>query len=96
MDGHEGINQVKHIVIGRQHTFILFEPSYGDLHSHVRTKRRLRESEAIGLFQQILQIHYIYLLTNICVWQSKRKGRYLDKNDKSFLENKYFANKFYF
>ncbi|KAJ6221717.1 hypothetical protein RDWZM_000262 [Blomia tropicalis] len=56
MDGYDGINQVKKIVVGRIHTFILFERSYGDLHSYVRTKRRLRETEAIPLFQQIVQI----------------------------------------
>lgn len=56
MDGHENINQIQKIIIGRMHTFILFPPSFGDLHSYVRTKRRLRESEAMPLFKQILQV----------------------------------------
>lgn len=56
MDGHTGINQVKKIIIGRVHTFILFSPSFGDLHSYVRNKRRLREHEAMPLFRQIVEI----------------------------------------
>lgn len=56
MDGHSGINQVQKIIVGRVHTFILFPPSYGDLQSYVRNKKRLRESEAMPLFQQVMQI----------------------------------------
>ena len=56
MDGHSGINQVQRIIVGRVHTFILFAPSYGDLHSYVRTKRKLLESEAMPLFKQVVQI----------------------------------------
>nr|XP_046915508.1 tribbles-like [Dermatophagoides farinae] len=56
MDGHTGINQVQKIIIGRVHSFILFSPSFGDLHSYVRNKRRLRENEAMPLFRQIVEI----------------------------------------
>ncbi len=56
MDGHEGVNQVVKIVVGRAYTFILFEQAYGDLHSYVRTKKRIREPEAAALFQQVVTI----------------------------------------
>ena len=56
MDGHEGINQIQKVIFEPHFTFVLFERSYGDLHSYVRNKRRLRETEAQSLFQQILHI----------------------------------------
>lgn len=56
MDGHSGINRVVEVLVGKSQTFILFNPSFGDLHSYVRNKKRLRESEAIHLFHQIVAI----------------------------------------
>ena len=56
MDGHEGINQVQKIIVGQSMTFILFNQAYGDLHSYVRTKRRIREPEAADLFKQVVTI----------------------------------------
>ncbi|KAK5637814.1 hypothetical protein RI129_000005 [Pyrocoelia pectoralis] len=43
MDGHEGINQIQKVIFEQHFTFVLFERSFGDLHSYT-------------LFQQILQI----------------------------------------
>lgn len=56
MDGHSAINRVEQVLVAKQNTFVLFSPAYGDLHSYVRSKKRLRESEAIHLFHQIVSI----------------------------------------
>lgn len=54
VDGHPNINPVKEVLIGQTMTYIMFPPSRLDLHSYVRTKRRLRESTARILFRQIV------------------------------------------
>lgn len=56
MDGHSAINRVEKILVAKEQTYVLFRPSYGDLHSYVRSRKRLRESEAIHLFHQIASI----------------------------------------
>ena len=56
MDGHSAINRVEQVLVAKQNTFVLFPPAFGDLHSYVRSKKRLRESEAIHLFHQIVSI----------------------------------------
>uniref|UniRef100_A0A1W7R9C6 Tribbles n=1 Tax=Hadrurus spadix TaxID=141984 RepID=A0A1W7R9C6_9SCOR len=53
LDGHPLINPVEEVLVGETHTYIFFPKSYGDLHSYVRQKRRLREHEALHLFQQV-------------------------------------------
>jgi len=56
MEGNPGINCIERIFVGPRHTYVLFPPSHGDLHSYVRSKKRLPESEAISLFHQIAAI----------------------------------------
>lgn len=56
VDGHRGINNIEAVFVGKSQTFILFSPSFGDLHSYVRSKKRLRESEAMHLFHQIATV----------------------------------------
>jgi len=56
MEGNPGINCIERIFVGPKHTYVLFPPSHGDLHSYVRSKKRLVESEAISLFHQIATI----------------------------------------
>lgn len=53
LDGHPLINTVEEVLIGESNSYIFFPRSYGDLHSYVRQKRRLREYEALSLFLQI-------------------------------------------
>ncbi|XP_023219130.1 tribbles homolog 2-like [Centruroides vittatus] len=53
LDGHPLINGVEEVLVAESNSYIIFPPSYGDLHSYVRQKRRLREHEALGLFLQI-------------------------------------------
>ncbi|CAG2120120.1 unnamed protein product [Medioppia subpectinata] len=56
MDGHSAINAVEEVLVGKEQTYVLFSRSYGDLHLYVRSRKRLRESEAIHLFHQIVTI----------------------------------------
>lgn len=53
LDGQPHINQVEEVLMGETMSYVFFRRSYGDLHSYVRSKRRLREPEALRLFQQI-------------------------------------------
>eukprot|EP00794_Sanderia_malayensis_P011876 gene11876-13109_t len=55
IEEHENVNKIVEVLLGDNHAYIIFEPSYGDLHSYVRSKRKLRESEACKLFKQIVQ-----------------------------------------
>jgi hypothetical protein len=41
---------------GQRMIYVLFEPHYGDLHSFMKEKKRLNESEAKHLFRQIVEI----------------------------------------
>ena len=51
---HEHINEIQEIVVGETKAYVFFPGNYGDLHSFVRSKKRLRESQAISLFEQIV------------------------------------------
>ena len=51
---HEHINEIEEVIHGAKKTYVLFARHYGDLHSYVRRRRRLRESEAGALFRQIM------------------------------------------
>ncbi|KAH9373772.1 hypothetical protein HPB48_007506 [Haemaphysalis longicornis] len=53
LDGQEHVNQVEEVLLGESQSYVFFKRSYGDLHSYVRSKRRLRESEALSLFRQV-------------------------------------------
>lgn len=50
----EGINKIIEILVSDSYAYVFFERSFGDLHSYVRTKRRLKEEEASKLFYQIV------------------------------------------
>ena len=43
---HDGINKIIEILVSDSYAYVFFERSFGDLHSYVRTKRRLKEEEA--------------------------------------------------
>lgn len=53
LDGHEHVNVVSEVLVGASKTYVFFGRSYGDLHSYVRSRRRLREAEALHLFSQV-------------------------------------------
>ena len=50
---HEHINYLHEVVRAPSRSFFFFEPHHGDLHTYIRTKRRLREAEVGRLFAQI-------------------------------------------
>lgn len=50
---HQHINQILEILLGDTRAYVFFERSYGDMHSFVRTSKKLREDEAARLFYQI-------------------------------------------
>lgn len=54
VDCHEHISSVSEIILGETKAYVFFERHYGDLHSYVRQKKRLREDEAARLFRQIV------------------------------------------
>lgn len=54
VDSHSHISQIEEIILGETQAYAFFSCNYGDLHSYVRNKRKLREAEAIRLFKQIM------------------------------------------
>lgn len=54
VDGHTHINPIQEVVVGHKNIYLVFPPHHGDLHSYVRTRRRLREPAARQLFRQIV------------------------------------------
>lgn len=55
VDGHPALNSLREVMLGSKHMYLVFPASHGDLHTHVRTRRRLRESEARRLFRQMAE-----------------------------------------
>lgn len=54
VDSHENISSISEIILGETKAYVFFDRNYGDLHSYVRQKKRLKEEEACRLFQQIV------------------------------------------
>lgn len=54
VDDHENISSISEIILGETKAYVIFERHYGDLHSYVRQKKKLREEEASQLMQQIV------------------------------------------
>ncbi|XP_062406655.1 tribbles homolog 2 [Sardina pilchardus] len=53
LGAHQHINQIVEILLGETRAYVFFERSHGDMHSFVRSCKRLREEEAARLFRQI-------------------------------------------
>jgi len=51
---HEHVSSMEEVLYGEQDVYVLFRAHYGDLHSYVRRRKRLREAEAWALFTQIM------------------------------------------
>lgn len=51
---HENVNNIVEILFGKKYVYFIFEESFGDLHSYIRSKKKLKEQEACSLFQQIV------------------------------------------
>lgn len=56
LDGHPHVNYLHKVFQGNNQTYLFFAPSQGDLHSHVRVRKRLREPEARRLFRQMCEV----------------------------------------
>lgn len=55
VDGHPNINTVQEVIIGCDHVYLVLPASAGgDLHSYVRSRRKLREATARALFRQVV------------------------------------------
>lgn len=50
---HDNICKISEVIMGEQNVYIFFERNYGDMHSYVRTCKRLQEDEAVRLFRQM-------------------------------------------
>lgn len=63
VDGHPNINTIQEVVVGDERLYLVFPPSGGgDLHSYVRSRRRLREGVARHLFRQVVAaVHEVHL-----------------------------------
>ncbi|CAO1306029.1 unnamed protein product [Diamesa serratosioi] len=56
LDGHQNVNFLEKVIQSTNQSYLFFEPSQGDLHSHVRVRKRLRENEARNLFRQMCEV----------------------------------------
>ena len=53
---HEHINTINEVVLNERYAYVMFEKSYGDLHSYIRLKKKLKEEETHRLFKQIANV----------------------------------------
>jgi len=54
VEQHENINQIHEILLGDTYAYVFFASGHGDMHSFVRSRRRLKEETASRLFYQIV------------------------------------------
>lgn len=55
LDSHPRVSSLHEVVIGNRYLYLVYPQAHGDLHSYVRSRKRLRESEARKLFRQIAE-----------------------------------------
>ncbi|XP_066259138.1 tribbles homolog 2 [Euwallacea similis] len=55
LDSHPLVQSLHEVVVGQRYLYLVFPNSHGDLHSYVRQRKRLRETEARRLFKQIVE-----------------------------------------
>lgn len=56
LEGHPHVNPLHKVIQDNNKTYLLFNPSEGDLHSYVRVRKRLREPEARRLCRQMCEV----------------------------------------
>lgn len=54
VDCHGNLSAISEIILGETKAYVIFEKHYGDLHSYIRQRKRLKEEEACRLFEQIV------------------------------------------
>ncbi|GJQ70383.1 hypothetical protein Trydic_g22814 [Trypoxylus dichotomus] len=55
LESNPRISSLHEVIVGNRYLYLVFPKAYGDLHSYVRSRKRLRESEARKLFRQIVE-----------------------------------------
>ncbi|XP_050309255.1 tribbles homolog 2 [Anthonomus grandis grandis] len=55
LDSQPLVQSLHEVVVGQRYLYLVFPNAHGDLHSYVRQRKRLRESEAKKLFRQICE-----------------------------------------
>lgn len=55
LDSQPHVNPLREVLVGDKRVYLVFPRSYGDLHSHVRARKRLREPDARRLFRQMAE-----------------------------------------
>lgn len=55
LDSHPRISSLHEVLVCNKHLYLIFPRAYGDLHSYVRSRKRLRESEARRIFRQVAE-----------------------------------------
>ncbi|GFR61795.1 tribbles-like protein 2 [Elysia marginata] len=53
-DGHPHVVGIWEIILDQTHAYVFFQRGFGDLHSYVREKKRLRQGEARELARQVV------------------------------------------
>lgn len=54
-DGHPNVLSIHEIILGESSAYIFFPRGYGDLHSYVREKKKLKQEEARELANQVVK-----------------------------------------
>ncbi|GFO01860.1 tribbles-like protein 2 [Plakobranchus ocellatus] len=54
IDGHPHVVGIWEIILDQSHAYVFFQRGFGDLHSYVREKKRLRQEEARELARQVV------------------------------------------
>ncbi|KYO45169.1 tribbles-like protein 1 isoform B [Alligator mississippiensis] len=54
LPSHRNITGIVDVILGETKAYVFFEKDFGDMHSYVRSCKRLREEEAARLFKQIV------------------------------------------
>uniref|UniRef100_A0A286XHK9 Tribbles homolog 1 n=2 Tax=Cavia porcellus TaxID=10141 RepID=A0A286XHK9_CAVPO len=54
LPSHSNITGIMEVILGETKAYVFFEKDFGDMHSYVRSRKRLREEEAARLFKQIV------------------------------------------
>lgn len=56
--GLEGVHPILDVQVTGENAFAISNPTYGDLHQYLRQRRRLSETQAAPLFQQLVRLVY--------------------------------------
>ncbi|XP_064204194.1 tribbles homolog 1 [Anguilla rostrata] len=55
LSAHGNVSQIRDIVLGDQKAYVFLEKDYGDMHTFVKSRKRLGEEQASRLFRQVVR-----------------------------------------